>query len=335
MSNILITGASGFIGSFIVEEAISKGYNVYAAIRATSSKKYLTDSRINFIELDFANKENMNKEFSKIKASIGKFDYIVHCAGVTKCINKKEFYDVNYLQTKQFIDCLIENNMVPDKFVNISSLSVYGPIREKNYTPINITDTPQPNTEYGKSKLMAERYIESITDFPYITLRPTGVYGPRERDYFLMAKSIKNHIDFIAGLKRQDLTFIYVKDVVQAVFCAIESNIIGRSYFISDGNVYESQTFSELIKKELGNPFLIRIKCPLFVLKAISFCAEKIAKLQGKTSTLNMDKYKIMKQRNWRCDITNCMEDINYYPKYDLERGVKETINWYKENKWL
>ena len=85
----------------------------------------------------------------------------------------------------------------------------------------------------------------------------------------------------------------------------------------------------------MGNPWLVRIKCPLVILKLISIVAEAGAKCLGKTSTLNRDKYNIMKQRNWRCDISPIVKELGFCPEYLLERGVQETIAWYKEEKWL
>ena len=118
--------------------------------------------------------------------------------------------------------------------VYLSSLSVFGAIREQPvrkptaenpwvYAPILDTDTPQPNTEYGKSKWLAEQWLAEQKDVPYTILRPTGVYGPREKDYFLMAQSIKQHTDFSVGYKPQEITFVYVMDVVQAV-CVLSRN---------------------------------------------------------------------------------------------------------------
>jgi nucleoside-diphosphate-sugar epimerase len=150
-----------------------------------------------------------------------------------------------------------------------------------------------------------------------------------------MAQSVKQHVDFAAGFKRQDITFIYVKDLVQAVYLGAKPEALRRAYFVSDGEVYASSTFSDLIKKELGNPWLLRIKCPLFLLKGISVVAEWGAKCAGKTSTLNRDKYNIMKQRNWRCDISPIVHELGFCPEYLLERGVKETIAWYKKEGWL
>lgn len=335
MESILITGASGFIGSFIVQEALERNFNVWAGIRASSSKRYLTDSKIRFLELNFAQPNELRAQLSEYKKKYHKFDYIVHCAGVTKCVDKKEFDQVNYLQTKCFVDLLCELKMIPEQFIYISTLSVFGPIHEKDYSPISENDTPEPNTAYGLSKLKAELYIQSLSGFPYVIYRPTGVYGPREADYFLMAKSIRQHTDFSVGYKRQDLTFVYVKDIVQAIFLGIDKGVSRRAYFLSDGEVYNSRAFSDLIQKELGDPFVIHLRCPLIVLKIVSLLAEFIATRSGKSSTLNSDKYKIMKQRNWQCDITPVVKELGYLPKYNLEKGVKETIAWYKKEGWL
>lgn len=334
-TKILITGASGFIGSFLVEEALRRDMQVWAGVRASSSRKYLQNESVNFAELDFTDSDRLGKQLENHKKEHGGWDCIIHCAGVTKCLHKGEFEIGNYWATRFFIETLQSLDMIPRQFVFLSSLSVYGPVHEKDGMSICESDTPVPNTAYGVSKLHAENYIRSLKDFPYVIFRPTGVYGPRERDYFLMAKSISRHIDTSAGFTRQDLTFVYVKDLVQAVFLAVEKQVRCRAYFVSDGNVYSSRTFSDLIRRELNVSFLIRFVCPLAVLKIISFVCGESAKLLGKTSTLNPDKYKIMKQRNWRCDISPLVSELGYRPQYPLEKGVKETVAWYKKEGWL
>jgi len=211
-----------------------------------------------------------------------------------------------------------------------------GPVREQQpYTDILESDVPQPDTAYGESKLMAEDFLETVKGLNYVILRPTGVYGPRERDYFMMAQSIKKHTDFAVGYKPQDITFIYVDDLVQAIFLALDKGESGRAYFLSDGEVYGSRTFSDLIRKELGNPWLLRIKAPIWLLRVITFFGEYYGQITGKVTALNNDKYHILRQRNWRCDITPAMRELGYKPRIKLEEGVKLAINWYKENGWL
>ena len=329
---ILITGASGFIGSFIVEEALRRGFETWAAVRKSSSREYLQDERIHFIELNLSSKAQLVEQLRPHQ-----FDYVVHAAGVTKCLNKQDFRRINTEGTKHLVDAILELQMPIKRFIYLSSLSIFGAIKEQQpYEEIKETDTPQPNTEYGRSKLEAEKYLESVSSrVPYIILRPTGVYGPREKDYFIMAKSIKQHSDFAVGYQRQDITFVYVKDVVQAVFLALEKGENGRKYFLSDGQVYQSTTFSDLIHEELGRPWWIRITAPVWVLRIITFVGEYVGQMTGKVTALNNDKYNILKQRNWRCDIQPAINELGYQPTYNLEQGVKETIQWYKDNGWL
>ena len=329
---ILITGASGFIGSFIVEEALRRGFETWAAMRKSSSREYLQDERIHFIELNLSSKAQLVEQLRPHQ-----FDYVVHAAGVTKCLNKQDFRRINTEGTKHLVDAILELQMPINRFIYLSSLSIFGAIKEQQpYEEIKETDTPQPNTEYGRSKLEAEKYLESVSSrVPYIILRPTGVYGPREKDYFIMAKSIKQHSDFAVGYQRQDITFVYVKDVVQAVFLALEKGENGRKYFLSDGQVYQSTTFSDLIHEELGRPWWIRITAPVWVLRIITFVGEYVGQMTGKVTALNNDKYNILKQRNWRCDIQPAINELGYQPTYNLEQGVKETIQWYKDNGWL
>ena len=339
MPRILVTGATGFIGSFIVEEALNKGMEVWAAVRKTSSLEYLRDSRIHRIELNLSSEDDLKNQLKDHP-----FDYVVHAAGVTKCIHQEDFYRINTEGTKNLVNAIRTLKMPLKRFVYLSSLSIFGPIKEQQpYQEITEADTPQPNTAYGKSKLLAEQFLDGINEslkadeepFPYVILRPTGVYGPREKDYFLMAKSIKGHSDFSVGYKQQDITFVYVQDVVQAVFLAIDYGKTGRKYFLSDGQVYQSSTFSNLIHQELGRPWWIRIKAPIWILRIVTFFGEHIGRMTGKITALNNDKYHILKQRNWRCDIQPAIDELGYHPEYPLELGVPLTIRWYKENKWL
>lgn len=335
MERILITGASGFIGSFIVEEALAKGMEVWAAVRKSSSRAFLTDSRIHFIELTLS-------DASRLQEQLGghAFDYVVHAAGVTKCLHADDFYKVNTQGTKNLVEALLATHQPLRRFVYLSSLSIYGPVRDQQpYEEIRDTDTPQPNTAYGRSKLAAEQYLDQLSaqgkELPFVVLRPTGVYGPRERDYYMMAKSIKQHVDFAVGYQRQDLTFVYVSDVVQTVFLALDHGVTGAKYFLSDGEVYLSRTFSDYLRREMGNPWWVRVKAPLFVLRAITFLGEYWGRLTGKVTALNNDKYHIMRQRNWRCDIQPAITQLGYKPQVKLEEGVRRTVRWYKENGWL
>jgi len=319
MKQVLITGASGFIGSFLVEEALNRKWKVWAGIRQTSSKEYLLDERISFIDLSYSDKEKLKQQIENHLTSFGKWDCIIHNAGVTKCLHSKDFEKINYRFTRNLIEALTETGAIPDKFILMSSLSAASP-----------TDIL-----YGKSKWMSEEFLKTQTNFPYIIFRPTGVYGPRDKDYYLMLKSIKKGLELTAGYRPQILTFIYVKDLAKAVFLAAESAFSRKTYTVSDGNTYSDKVYTQTAKKALGKKHVLKLRVPLVLLKTVSILSETLAKIAKKPSTLNRDKYKIMKRRDWTCDISLIKQDLGFQADYDLERGIGECVTWYTHHGWL
>lgn len=326
---ILVTGASGFIGSFLVERGLQEGAEVWAAVRASTNRRYLRDPRIRFVELSLGDEVRLERQLREHVQEHGAWHYVVHAAGVTKCLRREDFSEVNTEGTARLARLLLATDALAGRFVFVSSLSVMGDLDECR------DGLPHPNTAYGRSKLEAERRLATTEGLDYVVLRPTGVYGPRERDYFLMAKSIARHMDIGAGFRRQELTFIYVADLVEAAFLAMERGSRGSAYFLSDGHSYDSRRFSDLLQQEMGVRHVVRLTVPLWVLRAVCFVAERLARLRNAPSTLNMDKYNILKQRNWNCDIAPARRELGYRPGYDLQRGVAETVAWYKEEKWL
>ena len=307
---ILITGASGFIGSFLCEEALKRGHEVWAGVRTHSSRKYLRLEGLNFLTLDLTNRVLLKE----ILLSAPQFDIIIHAGGATKCLNKEDFYKNNFECTRNLVDML---PYTPKQFIYLSSLSVIG------------------TSVYGESKLKAEEYLKQQEAFPYVIFRPTGVYGPREKDYFVMVKSIKNHVDFSVGAN-QILTFIYVDDLVGAIMAAVDKGVTRRIYNVADGYTYQSRQFSDLIQKELGVKQVVHITAPLWFLKLVTTISDEWSqRVTKRPTTLNRDKYRIMSQMDWSCDITPMKEELGFTPQWNLENGVKQTIKWYKEEKWI
>lgn len=334
---ILVTGANGFIGSFVVQESIKRGYTTYAAMRSTSDKSNLTGLSPKFIDLPYSDKDKLVSFLSEFKIHNEKWDYIVHTMGVTKCKNKEDFERINYSYTRNFIEALMETDMVPKHFVYLSSLSAWGEGDSINFSEIKENDLPHPNTYYGKSKLKTEQYIQSLGKgkLPYTIFRPTGVYGPKEKDYLVMLKTLRFHLNPGIGVGVQYITFIYVKDLVNAIFLAIDTKPQGKAYFVADGDVWTSDDYAKLAQRILGVKYVMNIKFPAPIVKGVAYLLDVIGGWLGTTPTLNLDKYYILTAKNWKCDISPLCNDLGFKAYYTLEKGLKECVDWYRKEGWL
>lgn len=335
MKKVLVVGAGGFAGGYIVEEGLKHGFEVWAGIRESTSREYLQNKSIKFAIFDFENPDSIKDSIlNSMPGENEKWDWIVYNLGATKAISFSDFSKINYEYLKYFIEALKITGKMPEKFLYMSSLSVLGPRHEKDGAKFSEKDIPQPNTKYGASKLKAEMLL-TMENVPFIIFRPTGIYGPRDKDYFLMLKTISKGFDFSAGYKKQLLTFIYVEDLAKAVYEALEKAPVGNTYLISENRAYTQKEFRKLVAQALGKKGVVSLPLPLWIVKAVSSVAEKWGVAKMKPSTLNRDKYNIMAQRNWDVDTSKAQKDFGFYPVVSLNDGIQRAVEWYRKNNWL
>lgn len=334
MKRLLVVGAGGFTGGFICAEGLNRGYEVWAGVRVTTSRRYLEDERLKFVVFDFENPASLASTLREALPEGERWDYIIYNLGATKCLNFSDFNKINYEYLRSFTTALHEAGMVPEKMVYMSSLSAMGKGDEKEYTPYTEKMIPMPDTRYGASKLKAEMWL-ATAGIPAVILRPTGIYGPRDKDYFLMFESIKKGFDFTVGYKKQLLSFIYVEDLASACFEALEKAPAGAAYIIGEERAYSQKEFRKMVCEALGKKFVIPVKLPLGIVKAVSKVAEKIGVARGKPSTLNSDKYRIMAQRNWVVDTAKAREELGFEPAVPLKEGIRRSVEWYTNEGWF
>lgn len=333
MKSLLVIGAGGFIGGFIVSEGLKRGYDVWAGVRESTSRRYLDYDDLHFATFDYDDADAVAASLQKYKPESGRWDYIIWNLGATKCANFQDFNRINYQYLRTFVEELRKADMMPERLLFMSSLSALGPGDEAGYAPMRSDMLPHPNTRYGLSKIKAETYLEMQPDVPWVVLRPTGVYGPHEKDYLMMIKSIDRHFDVGMGYRKQLLTFIYVDDLVAAMFDALKAGVVKKKYIISEPAAYTQKEFREIVAKCLNKKWVIPLKLPMWAVYIVSAAAEKWAAMRMQTSTLNRDKFKIMKQRNWNCDVSDAVRDFGFNPQYSLERGIEATVKAYLEEK--
>ncbi len=321
----LVTGANGFIGSHLAEKLFKMGYDVSCLVRETSDLKWLEGLEIKFIKGDFS-----LKDFSK--DYIRNYDYIFHLAGLTKTNCKEDFYSVNTKGTEDIIKSVAKNNPNVLRFVYLSSLSAFGPRLNINLSDEN--QNPQPVSDYGKSKLKGEEAVLKFRSMlPVTILRPAAVYGPRDKDFFLIFRFVKKRIMPYWGDGR--ISLIYVDDLIDAIILAAETeNAVGKTYCLSDGITYSNSEVINEISSALDVK-VFKVKVPRIILPTVGFFVERISKIMGTSSMINSDKVKELKFTDWVCDITEASNDLGFKPKVRIKEGIKWTADWYRIHKWL
>ncbi len=331
---ILITGASGFIGSHLTEEALDAGYEVYAGIRKSSSKQFLKNDAIQFLDMDLSSEDQLAELFNKTFKDQKAFDFIIHNAGVTAARTKSEFHLVNFEFTNNLINALISSGSIPQRFIAISSLAVYGPGDPKSKTPIRSDSLPSPISAYGRSKRKAEQFLEGIQSFPIQIIEPAAVYGPRDRDFLSYFKMVNSHFEPMIGTNEQHLSFVYVKDLAKGILRLLSKPIIRKKYLVSDTKIYSKKELGRIIS-ELYKVRTLRVQVPLSLLLPIAYFMEFIYGMAGTRPFLNPEKIREISSSNWICDSTDFWNDIESFPETDLTEGLRITGEWYRTNGWL
>ena len=323
---VLITGASGFVGFHLIEAALKNGLEVFAAVRKSSKVEHLKDLNIQYAYSNFNSVEALTAEIEQ-----NKYDYIIHAAGVTKANSAADYDAVNTGYTVKLAKAAVASGRIK-KFVFVSSLAAVGPLTTVEGT-LN-EDHPQvPVTAYGHSKKRAEEELKKFTSLDYVILRPTAVYGPRDKDILIVLKQFAGRFEPYIGKIDQYLSFIYVKDLAQACILALTKGH-RTAYLISDGQRYDRYQLANITKRLLKVSTL-KIHLPVGLVRVIAGIAEGVSRITKKPSALNVEKLNELTAVNWICSIDKAERELSFSPKYDLNRGLEETLKWYKENKWL
>lgn len=321
---VLITGASGFLGYHLINAALESGLEVYAGVRGKSNVEHLNNLPLQAVVLNF---NDVNALTSELLAH--DFDFVIHAAGTTKASSSDEYNLVNNIYTSNLAKAAAHEKSNCKKFVFISSLAASGPAKGLD-TKVT-EDMANPVTAYGKSKLAAEKALSNI-NIPSVILRPTAIYGPREKDLFLLANYLNKGLDAYIGRVTQKLSFVHGKDVATAAIQSLFANGATGIFNIGDGKEYSRYDFADIIKRNL-NKKAFRFHLPAFLIRGVLALTEQINK--SKPAPVSREKLNELLAENWSCDIEKAKNQLGFSPIYDLDSGLKETIAWYKEHKWL
>ncbi len=328
---ILITGASGFVGFHLVSAAFEAGYEVHAAVRPSSPIADIEPFVKKFVYPDF-------NQISSLAALFvaEKYDYIIHAAAMTKAKSEAEMMNTNVGVTERLLEAAFRAPEPPKRFVFVSSLAAIGPLSYLD-GPITESTPYNPVTMYGRSKREAEKMVfAKFADKPISIIRPTAVYGPREKDIFILFNTMNKGLDAYVGRAPQKLSFVYVKDLVDVLLrAAYLSPQMGLDIFnISDGRVYSRYEMAEIFKKTFHRK-LIRIHVPYAIVKTVAQISQWLYRKSSRTPVIYPERLGELTAENWGCDITHAEQRLEYHPQYDLNSGLVDSLLWYKKNNWF
>ncbi len=324
---ILLTGASGFVGSHILDALRARGLTVRVLLRSSSSKAFIAS---HLGEIQICN--GSINEPASLPAALKEITHVVHCAGATRAARDQDYYDVNQTGTRNLLDAARQQPGSLRRFLHISSLAVSGPA--PSHAPATEDSPTQPISDYGRSKLLAEQEVHDRCPVPHVILRPPAVYGPRDNGFLALFRAVENHF-LPKPSATQSLSLVYVKDLAQAVArCVDHPAADGRTFFVASPEVVTARMMAEEIARQSGR---WTISCPLPPVAFYPVCAinQVISKLTGRTRLLNLQKYAELRAPGWVCDPARLHREIGYSCGTPLKKGIAETLNWYRQEKWV
>lgn len=306
--NILITGASGFIGQHLLEMFDFEAHNVSVLTRNPDRVRRIQNESIKVIQGDL-------NDYASLEIALKNINCVVNIAAEVRDVSKLMITNVQGI--KNLIQAMSHNNV--KKVIHISSVGVVG--RQYNLVPEKVDERtlPEPKNEYEKSKLESEKLFlefEKESDVKLVILRPTNVYG--EFHPFNAVLNLTKHIvkyRFVLTTKFAKVNYVYVKDVCTVILACIQSDKykgilnVGHSEYLCD--------FSKSIAKEFKQNVKIVI-IPIFFIRLLELL--KIKKLRSVTNAVEYDST-IFQQ---------ILKDTNAH-----NNGLSVTINYFRSNKLL
>lgn len=323
----LVTGATGFIGSHLVELLLKKKYAVRILLRRSSDTVWLEGLNVERVYGDLFDNEALRKAVEGV-------DYVYHSAGVTKAKKKEDYFRGNTQGTKNILEAVRRHNPGVRRFVQISSQTAVGPSPSR--TPITEDVAPHPITTYGESKWRAEEECRAHSSQLSVTIvRPPAVYGPRDKDVFEFFNTMSKGLQPMVGMSEKYVSLIHARDLVRGFVMAAESGKAkGETYFISSADIYGWKEVGEVTRKVLGK-MAVRLRIPEFGVYIVATFAELFSLFSSKPALINYEKARDMVQNYWTCDSSKAKRDFGYEQEISLEAGIRDTVGWYREKGWL
>ncbi len=320
----LLTGASGFIGGRLRDALLAQGVDV-VAIRRRGSPAARTGRSV---EAEYGDVEGLTRLMADEKP-----DFVLHVAGATKGVTYDDFRQANVMPTRNLLTALERGHGGLTRFVHVSSLTSYGP--SAIGTPHVESNARRPIEFYGQSKLEAEHAVEASRDVPWTILRPGGVYGPGDVDYFELFKEISRGRNVFFGNRKRWFSAIHVDDFVRATLsAATHPAAVGRGFFVCDDTPLTWEQFQTAIVRAADRN-VFELDLPEALVHLAAFGGELATRVDGKPRLFNRQKAKMGAQDAWTSTSAALRTATGWRSTLDVEAGVRDALSWYRREKWV
>ena len=323
---VALTGATGFVGSWLAEELVQDGHEVTCLVRRTSNLRWIQHLPLHIIVGDATQRETL-------LPFVEDQDIILHLAGLTKARTDEEYWRANAESTRHLLEAILEAQQKLVRFVLISSQAAAGPSLQNR--PRREQDSPQPLTAYGRSKLEAERIaLEYRADFPITIIRPPAVYGPRDRDILTYFRLANRRLVPVLGQDGR-ISVVFVRNLTYGIRLAMtHPRAENEIYFLADEGVYSWRELGTMIASAIGKrPLVVRV--PMRFIRFAAIISQTYSKLLGRAVLLNREKLLEIRQPYWTLSIEKAKTDLGYSPPYTTTEAIRLTADWYREQGWL
>ena len=328
-----VTGGTGFVGSHLVEELLRRNFDEVRCL-VRSEPKWLSDLDVEYVRGDLSDVEILWSALDGVT-------HVYHVAGITRAPEWTPFHEINVQGTLNLMGAIKEAAPDVERVLVTSSLAAIGRCENRVATEAAAL---RPVSRYGRSKAEMEKGLRRTHDMnasywerlPLTVVRPSAVYGPRDRDILDFFQSVKRHVcPVVGGGGRQELSLVHVRDLVRGMVDASlhpraerETYLLGSRTPVSWARIKKHATTAL-------NTWAVTVPVPGALVGAVGAGAEFWGAMTGTYPPLNRDKAREIRHACTACSIEKAESHFEYTPEISLEVGISETIAWYEERGWL
>jgi nucleoside-diphosphate-sugar epimerase len=324
---VLLTGASGFVGSHILERLRARDIETVLLLRPASDLRFI-QPHLPSVQV----RHGSINDPASLQAALAGITDVIHCAGLTKARSSSEFLQGNQLGTRNVVAAVNAQSGRVRRLVHISSLAAIGPAGADN--PAREEDPPHPVSDYGRSKLAGELEVRNQCRAEFVIIRPPAVYGPRDNAFLSLFQAVNRHV-LPRPSATQALSLVFVQDLAEGIVTCLEHPAAaGKAYFVAARQVVTGRDIANEIAAQI-NHWTVPLPLPATLLWPVCAFRELWSRLTRKVSLLNLQKFAELRASGWVCDPSRLARETGYECKTMLKDGVAQTLAWYRQNHWL